>query len=79
MSHFLWKTLVLSPVVLGVTVLCSARAMATKTLDSAGDKKPEVALENVPIASQASVFSPIQPKTHQQLLAQTNTDENNVF
>ncbi|MEH2227264.1 iron uptake porin [Nostoc sp.] len=66
MSHLLWKTLVLSPVVLGVTVLVSAKAMA-----AAEDTKP--------IAANASIFIQTeQPKVNQQLLAQ-KTDENKVL
>ncbi|MEH2213142.1 iron uptake porin [Nostoc sp.] len=66
MSHLLWKTLVLSPVVLGVTVLVSAKAMA-----AAEDTKP--------IAANASIFIQTeQPKVNQQLVAQ-KTDENKVL
>ncbi|MBH8572338.1 iron uptake porin [Nostocaceae cyanobacterium CENA369] len=66
MSDLWWKTLVLSPVVLGVTVLCSSRVIAAKTLDSAKDIKAEVFLAEAPTASR-------------QLVAQAKTDDNNVL
>ncbi len=72
MSHLLWKTLVLTPVVLGVTVLLSARAMAATLAASSEDTKTS-------IASAASVFIQTeQPKVNQQLVAQ-KTDDNNVL
>ncbi|MBN3922442.1 iron uptake porin [Nostoc sp. NMS4] len=71
MSHLLWKTLVLSPVVLGVTVLVSARAMAAELASSSQDTKPK--------ASNSSIFIQTeQPKVNQQLVAQ-KTDENKVL
>ncbi|MEH2258193.1 iron uptake porin [Nostoc sp.] len=79
MSHLLWKTLVLSPVVLGVTVLVSARAMATKVASYSEDIKPKAAQTEAPIAANASIFIQIeQPKVNQQLVAQ-KTDENKVL
>ncbi|MEH2414611.1 iron uptake porin [Nostoc sp.] len=79
MSHLLWKTLVLSPVVLGVTVLLSARAMAAKVAGSYEDIKAKVTQTEAPIASAASVFIQTeQPKVNQQLIAQ-KTDDNNVL
>ncbi|MEH1926628.1 iron uptake porin [Nostoc sp.] len=72
MSHLLWKTLVLTPVVLGVTVLLSTRAMAAKVAGSSEDTKAS-------IASAASVFIQTeQPKVNQQLVAQ-KTDDNNIL
>lgn len=79
MSNLLWKTLVLSPVVLGVTVLVSARAMATKVPASSEGIKAKVAQVEAPIASNASIFIQTeQPKVNRQLVAQ-NTDENKVL
>ncbi|MDZ8227895.1 MULTISPECIES: iron uptake porin [unclassified Nostoc] len=79
MSHLLWKTLVLSPVVLGVTVLVSAKAMATKVPASSEDIKAKVAQTEAPIASSSSIFIQTeQPKVNRQLVAQ-KTDENNVL
>ncbi|MCC5603615.1 iron uptake porin [Nostoc favosum] len=77
MSHLLWKTLVLSPVVLGVTVLVSARAMAIKVPASSEDINAKVAQAEAPIASSASIFIQTQPK-NQQLVAQ-KTDDNKVL
>ncbi|MEH2331090.1 iron uptake porin [Nostoc sp.] len=79
MSHLLWKTLVLSPVVLGVTVLVSARAMATEVASYSEDTKPIAAQREAPIAANASIFIETeQPKVNQQLVAQ-KTDENKVL
>ncbi|WP_375513296.1 iron uptake porin [uncultured Nostoc sp.] len=78
MSHLLWKTLVLSPVVLGVTVLVCARAMATKIPASSEGIKAKVAHTEAPIASSASIF--IQTgQLKNQLLAQAKTDDNKVL
>ncbi|MCC5663321.1 iron uptake porin [Nostoc sp. CHAB 5784] len=74
MSHLLWKTLVLSPVVLGVTVLVSAKAMATKVPASSEDINAKVAQAEAPIASSASIFIQTQPK-NQQLVAQKTDDK----
>ncbi|MEH2430765.1 MAG: iron uptake porin [Nostoc sp.] len=72
MSHLLWKTLVLSPVVLGVTVLVSAKAMAAAEVASSSE-------DTKPIAANASIFIQTeQPKVNQQLVAQ-KTDENKVL
>ncbi|MBD6618441.1 hypothetical protein FNW02_22090 [Komarekiella sp. 'clone 1'] len=80
MSDLLWKTLALSPVVLGVTVLVSAKAMAAKVLSPSNNTKVEVGRVNAPIASQASTFIQTeQLKVNQQLVAQAKTDENNVL
>jgi len=79
MSHLLWKTLVLTPVVLGVTVLLSARAMAAKVAGSSEDTKAKVTQTEASIASAVSVFIQTkQPKVNQQLVAQ-KTDDNNVL
>ncbi|WP_375504791.1 iron uptake porin [uncultured Nostoc sp.] len=79
MSHLLWKTLVLSPVVLGVTVLVSAKAMATEVPASSEGIKAKVAQAEAPIASSASIFiQREQPKLNRQLVAQ-KTDENKVL
>ena len=72
MSHLLWKTLVLSPVVLGVTVLVSAKAMAAAEVASSSE-------DTKLIAANASIFIQTeQPKVNQQLVAQ-KTDENKVL
>ncbi|MHC5728428.1 MAG: iron uptake porin, partial [Nostoc sp.] len=79
MSHLLWKTLVLTPVVLGVTVLLSTRAMAAKVAGSSEDTKAKVTQTEASIASAASVFIQTeQPKVNQQLVAQ-KTDDNNIL
>ncbi|MEH2283946.1 MAG: iron uptake porin [Nostoc sp.] len=79
MSHLLWKTLVLSPVVLGVTVLVSARAMAAEVASYSEHTKAKAAQTEAPNASNASIFIQTeQPKVNQQLVAQ-KTDENNVL
>ncbi|MEH2047814.1 iron uptake porin [Nostoc sp.] len=79
MSHLLWKTLVLSPVVLGVTVLVSARAMAAEVASYFEDTKPIAAQTEARIAANASRFIKTeQPKVNQQLVAQ-KTDENKVL
>ncbi|MEH2399330.1 iron uptake porin [Nostoc sp.] len=71
MSHLLWKTLVLSPVVLGVTVLVCARAMAAEVASYSKDIKAKVTQTEAPIASTASIFIQTeQPKVNQQLVAQ---------
>jgi Carbohydrate-selective porin, OprB family/S-layer homology domain len=66
MSHLLWKTLVVSPVVLGVTMLVSAKAMAAEVASFSEDIK-------------ANAVQTEQPKTNQQLFAQAKTDGNNVL
>ena len=79
MSHILWKTLVLSPVVLGVTVLVCARAMAAEVASYSKDIKAKVTQTEAPIASTASIFIQTeQPKVNQQLVAQ-KTDDNKVL
>ncbi|MEH2276843.1 MAG: iron uptake porin [Nostoc sp.] len=79
MSHLLWKTLVLSPVVLGVTVLVCARAMATEVASYSKDIKAKVTQTEAPIASTAPIFIQTeQPKVNQQLVAQ-KTDDNKVL
>ncbi|MEH2010639.1 iron uptake porin [Nostoc sp.] len=79
MSHLLWKTLVLSPVVLGVTVLVCARAMAAEVASYSKDIKAKVTQTEAPIASTASIFIQTeQPKVNQQLVAQ-KTDNNKVL
>ena len=79
MSHLLWKTLVLSPVVLGVTVLVCARAMAAEVANYSKDIKAKVTQTEAPIASTASIFIQTeQPKVNQQLVAQ-KTDDNKVL
>ncbi|MBD2530233.1 iron uptake porin [Nostoc flagelliforme FACHB-838] len=79
MSYLLWKTLVLTPVVLGVTVLVSARAMAAEVASSSEDIKAKSAQVEAAIASNASIFIPTeQPKVNQQLVAQ-KTEDNKVL
>ncbi|MBE8989268.1 iron uptake porin [Nostoc sp. LEGE 12450] len=79
MSHLLWKTLVLSPVVLGVTVLVSARAIATEVAGSSEDIKAKTAQAETPISSDVSTFIQTeQPKVNQLLVAQ-KTDDNKVL
>ncbi|MFN6531417.1 iron uptake porin [Nostoc sp. ChiSLP03a] len=79
MSDLLWKTLVLSPVVLGVTVLVSARAIAAERASSFEDIKLKAAQTEAPITSNASIFIQTeQPKVNQQLVAQ-KADENKVL
>ncbi|MEH2179156.1 iron uptake porin [Nostoc sp.] len=80
MSHLLWKTLVLSPVVLGVTVLVSAKAMAAAEVGSYSEEtKPKADQTEAPIASNTSIFIQTeQPKVNQQLVAQ-KTNENKVL
>ena len=63
MSHLLWKTLLLSPVLLGTTVFVSTSAMATE-LPSSVSIKTEAAST---------------PTANKQLVAQAKTDENNVL
>ncbi|MEH2393103.1 MAG: iron uptake porin [Nostoc sp.] len=76
MSHLLWKTLVLSPVVLGVTVLVCARAMAAEVASYSKDIKAKVTQTEAPIASTASIFIQTeQPKVNQQLVAQKTDDK----
>ncbi|MEH2167994.1 MAG: iron uptake porin [Nostoc sp.] len=72
MFHLLWKTLVLSPVVLGVTVLVCAKAMAAAEVASSSENtKPKAANTSIFIQTE-------QPKVNQQLVAQ-KTDENKVL
>ncbi|MEH2192003.1 MAG: iron uptake porin [Nostoc sp.] len=79
MSHLLWKTLVLSPVVLGVMVLVSAKAMATGVAASSEDIKLKTAQAEVPKASDASrLIQTEQPKVARLLIAQ-KTDDNQVL
>jgi Carbohydrate-selective porin, OprB family/S-layer homology domain len=79
MSYILWKTLALSPVVLGVTVLVSARAMAGEVASSFEDTKAKAAQTEAPIASAAPIFIQTeQPKVNQQLVAQ-KTDGNQLL
>jgi hypothetical protein len=79
MSHLLWKTLVLSPVVLGVTVLVSARVMAAEVASFSEDTKAKSAQTKAPVAATASIFIQTeQSKVNQQLLAQ-KTDDNKVL
>ncbi len=80
MSHLLWKTLVLSPVVLGVTMLVSARAMAAEVASSFEDTNPKTAQTEAPEAVGASIaLQKEQPKINQQLFAQAQTDGNNLL
>ncbi|WP_448267663.1 iron uptake porin [Nostoc sp. DSM 114159] len=79
MSDLLWKTLVLSPVVLGVTVLVSARAIAAEGASSFEDIKLKAAQTEAPITSNASIFIQTeQRKVNQQLVAQ-KADEKKVL
>ncbi|MGJ5631482.1 iron uptake porin [Nostoc sp. CALU 1950] len=80
MSHLLWKTLVLSPVVLGVTVLVSAKAMATEVASFSEDIKVKYAQTEAPEAIGTSLsIKTEQPKINQQLFAQAKTDGNQVL
>ncbi|MEH2326980.1 MAG: iron uptake porin [Nostoc sp.] len=79
MSNLLWKTLVLSPVVLGVTVLVSAKAMATKVPASSEGIKAKVAQTETPLASSASIFIQTKQPKNQQLVAPAKTDDNKVL
>ncbi|MEH1773955.1 iron uptake porin [Nostoc sp.] len=80
MSHLLWKTLVLSPVVLGVTVLVSARAMAAEVANPSEDIKAKASQIKAPEAIGASrSIQTEQPKINQQLFAQAKTDGNQVL
>ncbi len=80
MSHLLlWKTLVLSPVVLGVTVLVSARVMAAEVAGSSENIKAKTSQTEAPIASDAATsMQTEQPKVNQLLVAQ-KTDENQIL
>ncbi|MEH1893254.1 MAG: iron uptake porin [Nostoc sp.] len=78
MSHILWKTLVLSPVVLGVTVLVCTRAMAAEVASSSKDVKAKVTQTEAPTASTASIFIQTEQPKNQQLVAQ-KTDNNKVL
>lgn len=75
MSHLLWKTLVLSPVVLGVTVLVSAKAMATGIAASSEDIKVKAAQAEVP---KSRSIQTEQPKVARLLIVQ-KTDDNQVL
>ncbi|MEA5504383.1 iron uptake porin [Halotia wernerae UHCC 0503] len=61
--HLLWKTLGLSPLVLGATVFVSASAMAAEITDS----------------SKVAANPTKQPQVNQHLLSQAKPDENNVL
>jgi hypothetical protein len=61
--HLLWKTLRLSPLVLGATVFVSASAMAAEITGS----------------SEVASNPTKQPQVNQQLLSQAKPDENNVL
>ncbi|WP_373527659.1 iron uptake porin [Nostoc sp.] len=80
MFDLLWKTLVLSPVVLGVTVLVSARAMATEAASSSEYAKAKATQTEASEAIGASFLIPTeQPTADQFLVAQAKTDDNNVL
>ncbi|MBN3905828.1 MAG: iron uptake porin [Nostoc sp. NMS1] len=79
MSHLLWKALVLSPVVLGVTVLVSARAIAIEVAGSSEDIKAKTAQTEAPISSDASTFIQTEPPKVNQLLVAQKTDDNKVL
>ncbi|WP_138497960.1 iron uptake porin [Nostoc sp. PA-18-2419] len=80
MSHLLWKTLVLSPVVLGVTVLVSARAIATEVVSSSKDAKAKAVQTEVPKAIGASLLLKTeQPTSDRFLVAQAKIDDNKVL
>ncbi|MBH8562252.1 iron uptake porin [Nostoc sp. CENA67] len=64
MSHLLWKTLLLSPVLLETSMFVSASAMATESPSSSENIKTQA-------ASTATA--------NQQLLAQAKTEQNNVL
>ncbi|MDZ8189853.1 MAG: iron uptake porin [Nostoc sp. ChiSLP02] len=77
MSHLLWKTLVLSPVVLGVTVLVSARAIATELASSSDNANAKGVQAEPSEAIGASLsMQTEQPTTNERfLVAQTKTDD----
>ncbi|WP_392533473.1 iron uptake porin [Nostoc sp. C117] len=80
MSHLLWKTLVLSPVVLGVTVLVSARAMATEIASSSENAKAKAVQTEASEAIGASLsMQTKQPTADLFLVAQAKTDDNKVL
>ncbi|MBW4677387.1 MAG: iron uptake porin [Desmonostoc geniculatum HA4340-LM1] len=80
MSHLLWKTLVLSPVVLGVTVLVSARAIATEIASSSEDAKAKAVQTEASEAIGASLsMQAQQPTAEQFLVAQAKTDDNKIL
>ncbi|BAY77089.1 carbohydrate-selective porin OprB [Nostoc linckia NIES-25] len=80
MSHLLWKTLVLSPVVLGVTVLVSARAIAAEVASSSENAKAKAVGTEVPEAISASLSMQIQqPAAEKFLVAQAKTDDSQVL
>ncbi|MBG1271970.1 iron uptake porin [Nostoc sp. WHI] len=80
MSHLLWKTLVLSPVVLGVTVLVSARAMATEVASSSENARAKAAQTKTSEAIGASLLIQTeQPTADQFLVAQAKTEDNSVL
>ncbi|MBW4614015.1 MAG: iron uptake porin [Desmonostoc vinosum HA7617-LM4] len=79
MSHLLWKTLVLSPVVLATTMLVATKAMATGTVGKSEGVKAQVVSSETPEIFQSSKISAEQLKLNRQLIAQVKTDENNVL
>ncbi len=80
MSHLLWKTLVVSPVVLGVTVLVSARAIAAEVASYGEDAKAKAVQMQAPEAIGASLsMQTQQPDAEQFLVAQVKTDDNAVL
>ncbi|MBD2414698.1 hypothetical protein FACHB389_34830 [Nostoc calcicola FACHB-389] len=80
MSHLLWKTLVVSPVVLGVTVLVSARAIATEVVSSSENAKAKAFQTEAPEAIGASLsMQTQQPNADKFLVAQAKTDDNKVL
>ncbi|MBD2680547.1 MULTISPECIES: iron uptake porin [Nostoc] len=80
MSHLLWKTLVLSPVVLGVTVLVSARAIAAEVAGSSEDAKAKAFQTEAPEAIGASLSMQIQqPSAEKFVVAQAKTDDSQVL
>ncbi|MBW4641787.1 MAG: iron uptake porin [Goleter apudmare HA4340-LM2] len=77
MSHLVWKTLTLSPVVLGVMVFVSASAIAVGIPSGSQNSKAEIA---VTTASELKNFTANQIKptdVNQQLIAQVQPDQNN--
>ncbi|WP_445634930.1 Iron uptake porin [Nostoc sp. DSM 114161] len=80
MSHLLWKTLVLSPVVLGVTVLVSARAIAAEVASSSEDTKAKAVHAEAPETIGASLSMQIQQPTAEKfVVAQAKTDDSQVL
>ncbi|AFY32010.1 iron uptake porin [Calothrix sp. PCC 7507] len=75
MSQLMWKTLALTPAVVGMIVFISASVKAAEIPSDSEGEKANVALAEVPRFVISAEKSPV----NQQLLAQVKTDENNVL